>query len=85
MGLLVSLPINRQRRALVDELEELLQQARKGQLISLLYLAEGEDLKYRYGLVGDYIEAPERAFVPATKCMYQLSVYINKSGKSLDI
>jgi len=62
-----------------------LQQARKGQLISLLYLAEGEDLKYRYGLVGDYIEAPERAFVPATKCMYQLSVYINKSGKSLDI
>lgn len=85
MGLLLSLPINRQRRALVDELEGLLQQARKGELVSLLYLAEGEDLKYSYGLVGDYIDSPERAFVPATKCMYQLSVYIEKTGRSLDI
>lgn len=85
MGLLVSLPINRQRRALVDELEGLLQQARKGQLISLMYLAEGEDLKYQYGLAGDYINAPERAFVPATRCMFQLSLYIDKTGKNLDI
>lgn len=85
MGVLVRLPISRARKDLVAELEALLQEARAGELISLVFLVEDKDGGYRYGLLGDYTEAPERAHGPATRCMHELSIYINKRGRELRV
>lgn len=83
MGVVVQLPISRPRKDLVAELEALLAEARTGELISLVFLVEDKDLGYKFGMVGDYTEAPERAFGPATKCMYEMSIYINQHGRQL--
>lgn len=50
---------------------------------SLAYMAEEFDGSHSYDMVGDYLDNPERVFVPATKAMFALCVLINDKGRQL--
>ncbi|MCY1169053.1 hypothetical protein D9M73_90670 [compost metagenome] len=61
----------------------LLEQANNDEITGLAYLVESGNGSHSYGMVGDYLESPEKVFVPAAKGMFALCVHINEQGRKV--
>lgn len=68
---------------LIRRLEILLHQAKHGRIKSIAFLAEKADGSQTYGVAGDYLINPSKAFVPATKGMFDLCVHIADLGQKV--
>lgn len=66
--------------SLVATLESLLERAKSGQIMGLLYLVQVMGDGHGYGMAGSYEDHPTSAYIPACKGLYSLSLVINKSG-----
>jgi len=68
---------------LIRRLEILLHQARHGKIKSAAWLVENSNGTQSYGVAGDYLVNPGKAFVPATKGMFDLCVHIADMGQKV--
>lgn len=68
---------------LVQRIRELLAEAISGEMTSLAYMGGNADGTHRYDMVGEYLEDPEKVFVPATKAMFALCIHINDKGRKV--
>lgn len=68
---------------LIRRLEILLHQARHARIKSVAFLVEHANGSQSYGVAGDYLVNPGKAFLPATKGMFDLCVHIADMGQSV--
>lgn len=68
---------------MIKEGESILSMMRRGRVKSAAYLIELDDGSTQYGIAGEYLLAPEKAFAPAAKAMFGLSTYIHDLGKKV--
>ena len=67
-------------KRLVSQLEKMLAQAERGEVISILYLIENSDGTKEFDVKGHFRKRPDLAFSSACTGMYALCNFIHSEG-----